>query len=126
MSISHLDTISIPVSNKNQSLKFYQEAVGFELLRDHRSSLMDRWIQLAPKGATTSISLVTPFAGMKAGAVQGLVVQTENIVTTHRDLKQRGVDITEISQLPHGRFATFVDPDGNGWVLIELGGCMTA
>lgn len=119
MGISRVDTVSIPVSDQRQALWFYRDALGFELIRDHLGDNHQRWIQLAPKGAETTISLVAPFGGMAAGSVQGLVVQTDDIQTTHQELSRRGVALSEIVTLVGGRFATFNDPDGNGWVLIE-------
>ncbi|MCG3864896.1 MULTISPECIES: VOC family protein [unclassified Photobacterium] len=126
MAISRVDTVSIPVSDQNQALKFYRDALGFELIRDHCSKNEKRWLQLAPRGAETTISLVMPFGGMKAGTVQGLVVQTDDIQLTHKELKQRGVLLSSIVNLVGGKFATFSDPDGNGWVLIEASAKMYA
>lgn len=126
MTISRVDTVSIPVSDQNQALKFYRDALGFELIRDHCSKNEKRWLQLAPRGAETTISLVMPFGGMKAGTVQGLVVQTDDIQLTHKELKQRGVLLSSIVNLVGGKFATFSDPDGNGWVLIEASAKMYA
>ncbi|MGR5146576.1 VOC family protein [Photobacterium alginatilyticum] len=126
MGISRVDTVSIPVSDQSQALLFYRDALGFELIRDHHADNHKRWIQLAPKGAETTISLVIPFGGMKAGSVQGLVVQTDDIHTTHSELTGRGVPLSEIFTIIGGRFATFADPDGNGWVLIETNTHMLA
>ncbi|EAS65254.1 extradiol dioxygenase [Photobacterium angustum] len=126
MTISRVDTVSIPVSDQNQALKFYRDALGFELIRDHYSNNQKRWLQLAPRGAETTISLVTPFGGMEPGTVQGLVVQTDDIQLTHKELKQRGVLLSSIVNLVGGKFATFNDPDGNGWVLIEASAKMYA
>ncbi len=120
MALSHLDTISIPVTDQHKSLHFYQQCLGFDLVRDHASSLNKRWVQLVPKGAKTSISLVKPFGAMKAGSVQGLVVKTDDLSATYEELVEKGVNLTAIIELPTGRFTTFVDPDGNGWIILEL------
>lgn len=99
MTISRVDTVSIPVSDQNQALKFYRDALGFELIRDHSTNNHKRWLQLAPRGAETTISLVMPFGGMEAGTVQGLVVQTDDIQSTYNELKQRGVLLSSIVNL---------------------------
>jgi catechol 2,3-dioxygenase-like lactoylglutathione lyase family enzyme len=126
MSICRVDTVSIPVMDQNQALQFYRDVLGFEVIRDHAEGQQTRWVQLVPKGAETTISLVKPFAGMEAGGVQGLVVQTHDIQSTHQELSRRGVALSEIITMMEGRFATFNDPDGNGWVLIESTGTMLA
>lgn len=47
------------------------------------------------------------------------MVHTDDITSTYDELTNRGVSLSEIVTLMGGRFATFNDPDGNGWVLIE-------
>ncbi len=126
MAICRVDTISIPVSDQNQALQFYRDVLGFELIRDHADNQHTRWVQLVPKGAETTISLVKPFAGMEAGGVQGLVVQTHDIQLTYQELSGKGVALSEIITMMEGRFATFNDPDGNGWVLIQSTATMLA
>lgn len=126
MCICRVDTVSIPVSDQNQALQFYRDMLGFELIRDHAESQKTRWVQLVPKGAETTISLVKPFAGMEAGGVQGLVIKTNDIQLTYQELSGRGVALSEIITMMEGRFATFSDPDGNGWVLIESMSTMLA
>jgi hypothetical protein len=38
---------------------------------------------------------------------------------THAELKRRGLAISDIAHQPYGEEATFSDPDGNGWVLLQ-------
>ena len=54
------------------------------------------------------------------------MVQTDDIHSTHDELSSRGVPLSEIVTFIGGRFATFADPDGNGWVLIEANTQMLA
>jgi predicted enzyme related to lactoylglutathione lyase len=75
-------------------------------------------VQVAPPGAQTSLSLVTWFPNMPPGSVQGLVLITDDIEEAHRLLSARGVRFHgPIEAAPWGRYSTFADPDGNGWVL---------
>jgi predicted enzyme related to lactoylglutathione lyase len=77
-----------------------------------------RWVQVAPPGSTTSITLVTWFPTMPAGSTKGTVLETDDLDGDIADLKGRGVLINgEIQEMPWGRFVTFDDPDGNGIVL---------
>ena len=76
-----------------------------------------RWVQLAPAAGETSITLVTWFPNMQPGGVTGLVLETDDVEADHAELRSRGVNITPLENAPWGRFATFTDPDGNGWVL---------
>ena len=60
--------------------------------------------------------LVTWFPQMKPGGIQGLVLITKDITSTCKELKQRGLAVSDIKKQPYGQEAAFSDPDGNGWV----------
>lgn len=117
LNFTHLSIVSIPVSDQEKSKRFYAEQLGFQVIRDDHMGPDRRWIQLRPSGARTSIVLVTWFPGMSPGSVDGLVLETADVDTDHDALRGRGVELSELSDAPWGRFATFEDPDGNGWVL---------
>jgi predicted enzyme related to lactoylglutathione lyase len=77
-------------------------------------------VQVAPPHAQTSITLVTWFPTMPAGAVKGTVLETDDLDADVATLTARGLRIEGgIQQQPWGRFVTFDDPDGNGIVLQE-------
>jgi catechol 2,3-dioxygenase-like lactoylglutathione lyase family enzyme len=117
MRLNRIEVISIPVADQDRAKTFYRDVLGFVLVRDVPMSPQARWIQLTPEGAETSISLVTWFEAMRPGGVRGLVLQSDDIVAAHKSLLDKGVPISEIRSEPWGLFATFEDPDGNGWVL---------
>lgn len=120
--INRIDIVSIPVSNQATSKAFYMEKLGFDLLRENPMGPEQTWVELTPRGAQTSITLTTWFPAMPPGSVQGIVLDTNDIDTTHAELESRGLAISQISEAPWGRFATFSDPDGNGWVLQQTPG----
>lgn len=117
MQIRRIAIVSIPVSDPESSKRFYAETLGFEVLRDNPMGPDQRWIQLGPAGGEASITLVSWFDRMPPGCVQGIVLETDDVDGDHRTLRERGLDISELRDAPWGRFATFSDPDGNGWVL---------
>lgn len=114
---NRIDIISIPVTDQKTSKKFYQDLLDFELVYEGQMGPDQAWVQLRPQGAETSITLVTWFEAMPAGSVQGLVLDTDDIELTHSILSENGLQISEIKNAPWGTFATFSDPDGNGWVI---------
>ena len=117
MNIRRIDIVSVPVSDPAVSKIFYSETLGFDVIRDDPMGPDRRWIQLMPKGAETSITLVSWFEKMPPGVLQGMVLDTDDIDVTHGELERRGLDISEIDNAPWGRYATFSDPDGNGWIV---------
>lgn len=121
MSIKHVNLISIPVTNQEESMNFYVNKLGFKVIADTQFDSNKRWIQLAPnKDAQTTISLVTWFENMKPGSLQGLVLSTNDIEETYNCLKQKGVEVSSIDNTPWGKFIYFHDPDGNGWMVQEV------
>ena len=54
---------------------------------------------------------------MPAGSVQGLVLGADDIDAAVAQFSKRGLALSAIEAAPWGRFSTFKDPDGNGWVL---------
>ena len=117
MTISSFEILSVPVSDQERAKKFYRDIVGFELLREDPMGPSQKWIQLAPKGCSTTIALVTWFDAMRPGGLQGVMLNVTDIDRDHGDLSKRGLVLSEIKQEPWGRYSTFTDPDGNGWIL---------
>jgi catechol 2,3-dioxygenase-like lactoylglutathione lyase family enzyme len=117
MSIHSFEVISVPVADQQRAKIFYRDVLGFELIRESPMGPGMSWIQLAPKGHSVTIALVSWFEQMKPGGLQGVMVNTQDIDEEHRVLTSRGLQLTEIKQEPWGRYAMFNDPDGNGWIL---------
>jgi catechol 2,3-dioxygenase-like lactoylglutathione lyase family enzyme len=101
--INRINVISIPVADQTVAKRFYVEKLGFEVIRENPMGPDMTWVQLAPKGADTSVTLVTWFDTMPPGSLQGMVA--------------KGVDMGELQTAPWGTFSTFTDPDSNGLIL---------
>jgi uncharacterized glyoxalase superfamily protein PhnB len=78
-----------------------------------------RWVMLRPPGAGTAVTLVNWFETMPAGSMRGAVLGCDDMEKTVAELSALGVEFSEaeIQEAPWGRWQTFEDPDGNGWVL---------
>jgi catechol 2,3-dioxygenase-like lactoylglutathione lyase family enzyme len=127
-----LELIVIPVADMERAKSFYAELVGFHVDVDHRAGEDFRVIQLSPLGSACSISLMRNIE--RAGAVQGLHLVVEDVEAARADLASRGVEISEPfhfgphgqtsgldpERRSHGSFASFSDPDGNGWLVQEV------
>ena len=117
MAIKSFEIVSVPVSDQQRSKQFYRDVLGFDVLREDPMGPGQSWIQLAPKGCSTTIALVTWFDSMRPGGLQGVMLNVTDIERDHRELGARGLELTAIEQQPWGRYAMFSDPDGNGWIL---------
>jgi catechol 2,3-dioxygenase-like lactoylglutathione lyase family enzyme len=70
MRINRTDRVSIPVSDQQAAKAFYRNLLGFDVIRDNSMGLDRRWVELAPKGAETSVALVTWFKNMRGWVLQ--------------------------------------------------------
>ncbi len=118
MTITRVQLFSLPVSDQDRARHFYVDLLGFDLVADTPMGPDRRWVQVAPPGGGTSITLVTWFGTMPAGSAKGTVLETDDLEGDVEALRARGVAIEgDIQEMPWGRFVTFDDPDGNGIVL---------
>lgn len=116
--LNHISVVSIPVSDPDPAKDFYAERLGFDLLSDNPFGENQRWIQLAPSGAQTTVTLVTWFDDFPPGTQRGLILDVDDIAGVRETLEGRGVTFTgDTFGTPFGSFAPFEDPDGNRWSL---------
>jgi catechol 2,3-dioxygenase-like lactoylglutathione lyase family enzyme len=118
VALTHIALACVPVRDTDDAVTFYRDVLGFEVVSDEVLEEGHRWVQLRPAGSVTTIALVTWFPSMPAGSVRGLVLASDDIDADAEVLRTRGLDLpTEIESAPWGRWVSFADPDGNGWVL---------
>jgi catechol 2,3-dioxygenase-like lactoylglutathione lyase family enzyme len=118
MAIVGVSVVSIPVSDQEQAKKFYVERLGLELVRDDDSVPGIHWVQVAPPGESTSVTLVTWFESMPPGSLRGLVLVCDDLDGTYERLVAAGVEVDrELADQRWGKEAVIRDPDGNRLVL---------
>lgn len=128
-----LEVVILPVSDVERAKAFYEEA-GFHTDTDHRAGHAFRVVQLTPPGSACSITIGTGISSAAPGSIQGLHLVVADVEAARKELIRRGVDVNESfhfgpgGQTPgldperrdYGSFASFRDPDGNGWLLQEV------
>src|SRR5262249_56354343 len=65
--ITHVHTVGVPVTEQERALEFYVCKLGFEKRMDASFGPGQRWIEVAPPGAMTTIALVPTREGVPAG-----------------------------------------------------------
>jgi catechol 2,3-dioxygenase-like lactoylglutathione lyase family enzyme len=93
-SITDVRTVGIPVRDQDQAIEFYVGKLGFEKSMDVPFG-DSRWVEVTPKGATTTLALVPDGEGAPAGIDTGI--------------RMAGVP----------PMFGFRDPDGNKLVIVE-------
>jgi catechol 2,3-dioxygenase-like lactoylglutathione lyase family enzyme len=141
MADMRLEVIVLPVSDVDRAQDFYRN-LGWRLDADFATGPDFRVVQLTPPGSGCSIIFGTGLSSAAPGSVEGLHLVVFDIDQARAALVARGVDVSEVfhdaggvfhhagtegrvsGPNPEGRsygsFASFSDPDGNGWLLQEI------
>ncbi len=136
-----LEVIVLPVSDVDRAKEFY-ELLGWRLDADFVTGDAFRVVQVTPPGSGASVIFGVGLTDAAPGSVEGLHLAVEDVVTARSTLADRGVDISQVfhdaggvfhhaggtarvagphpDRRSYGSFASFADPDGNGWVLQEI------
>jgi catechol 2,3-dioxygenase-like lactoylglutathione lyase family enzyme len=120
--ITQVGTVIVPVSDQERALDFYTDKLGFEKRTDLPYGDGDRWLEVAPPGAATTISIVPPREGDPVGIETRTGFTTDDIDADHSELKARGVDVDpEIMRMgdPVPPMFFFRDPDGNSFLIVQ-------
>ena len=115
-----LELVAVPVSDVDRAKAFYVEQVGFNADHDHTVSDEMRFVQLTPPGSACSIALGKGIIDTEPGSLGGLQLVVGDVDAAHAELAQRGVEVSEVQDLPWGSFLFFSDPDGNRWSVQQV------
>jgi catechol 2,3-dioxygenase-like lactoylglutathione lyase family enzyme len=115
-----LELVAIPVSDVDRAKEFYVERAGFNADHDHTVSDELRFVQLTPPGSACSIAIGVGVSDAAPGSVRGMQLVVSDIETAHSELAGRGVEVSDIQDLPWGSFVFFADPDGNHWAVQQI------
>jgi catechol 2,3-dioxygenase-like lactoylglutathione lyase family enzyme len=115
--VNKISTVVIPVADQERAIEFYIEKLGFEKRTDVPVGEDYRWVEVAPRGAETTIAVVPPPPGGTTGNREtGIGLQTDEIDAYHAELKANGVDVdAEVSRMgdPVPPLFWLRDPEGN-------------
>lgn len=119
--IKEVGTVIVPVSDQDHAIEFYTETLGFELRGDTPYGENDRWVEVAPAGAATTIALVPPREGQSVGVPTNMGLSTEDVDADHAQLKEQGVDVDDVMRMgdPVPPMFFLRDQDGNQIFVVE-------
>ena len=129
-----LELIVLPVSDVDRAKEFYEKA-GFNVDVDHQASEDFRVVQVTPPGSACSVSFGKGISQAEPGSIQGLHLVVTDLPGASSELSARDVDVSDPfhfgaagrtvglhpDRADYGSYAAFSDPDGNGWLLQEVG-----
>jgi catechol 2,3-dioxygenase-like lactoylglutathione lyase family enzyme len=140
------EIVVIPVSDVDRAKEFYGR-LGWRLDADYDNGKDFRVVQLTPPGSGCSVIFGKNVTGAAPGSAQGLYLIVSDIEAARENLLRRGVKVSEVfhgatdkyagpddpylfgrirvngpdpEHRSYRSFASFSDPDGNGWLFQEL------
>lgn len=131
MNITQLATVIVPVSDQDRAIAFYVETLGFEKRLDFSYDSGERWVEVVPPGAGTSLTLVPPPAGEPIGIETRVILLTPDADAHHHELRTRGIDVGDIMRegdvvywagaplAGHPTMFILRDPDGNSLLIVQ-------
>ena len=141
-----LEIVVIPVSDVDRAKEFYKR-LGWRLDADFDNGKDFRVIQFTPPGSGCSVIFGKSVTASAPGSAQGLYLIVSDIEAAREELLGRGIEISEVFHDAGGvyagtdepylfgklrargpdpehrsyrSFASFHDPDGNGWLFQEI------
>lgn len=129
-----LEVVVLPVSDVDRAKEFYEQA-GFVVDVDHHPNEQFRVVQLTPPGSDCSVTFGVGLGETPASPLKGIHLCVADIEEAVAVLSERGVETDPIRHMgPEGwvdgpdperrkyaSYSGFTDPDGNGWVVQEVG-----
>ena len=112
----------VPVSDQDRAIEFYTDKLGFEKRADIPFGGGERWVEVAPRGAATSIALVPPREGRSTGVQTGVALTTSDIDADHASLRAKGVHAdAEVMRMgdPVPPMLFFRDQDENTLFIVQ-------
>jgi catechol 2,3-dioxygenase-like lactoylglutathione lyase family enzyme len=139
---TRLEVVVIPVADVDRSKQFYAK-LGWRLDADFQFDNGFRVVQFTPPGSGCSIQFGTKMTSAAPGSAQGLYLIVSDVQAARKDLVTRGAEVSEVfhagtpgaqfqidgsgrisgpapEHATYNSFATFRDPDGNGWLFQEV------
>ena len=138
-----LEVVVVPVADADRAKDFYQ-GLGWRLDADFPFDNGFRVVQFTPPGSGCSIQFGTNITSAAPGSAEGLYLVVPDIGAARKELAALGAKVSEVfhagtpgaqfqsggapgqvsgpapDHTSYGSFATFSDPDGNGWLLQEI------
>jgi catechol 2,3-dioxygenase-like lactoylglutathione lyase family enzyme len=136
-----LEVVVLPVSDVDRAKRFYTD-LGWRLDIDTTTGPEFRLIQFTPPGSECSVIFGKGITTAAPGSVQGLHLIVSNLDEAREQLIANGIDVSEPfhdaggifhrvgpeghvpgpnpKRKSYASYASFHDPDGNGWVFQEV------
>jgi catechol 2,3-dioxygenase-like lactoylglutathione lyase family enzyme len=137
-----LEVVALPVADVDRAKAFYASTLGFRLDADFPVGDDFRVVQVTPPGSPCAVIFGSGITTATPGSSQGMILVVDDVEVMTAELRSRGVAVSDVfhdvggvfhhagadGRVPgvdperrsYASFASFEDPDGNGWLLQEI------
>ena len=135
-----LQVVTLPVSDVDKAKAFYTQQAGFSLDVDYYPATDFRVVQFTPPGSACSVQIGTGLTDAAPGSARSTYLAVTDIEAARHDLTRRGLVVSAIrhkspiddwkgdwqpgtdpERRDYASLVDFADPDGNTWVIQEIG-----
>jgi catechol 2,3-dioxygenase-like lactoylglutathione lyase family enzyme len=135
-----IQVITLSVTDVDKAAAFYTQQAGFTLDVDYHPASNFRVVQLTPPGSACSVQIGVGLTDSPPGSARATCLVVADIEAACRELIGRGAAVSDVRhkspagdwkggweagadlrRRDYASFADFADPDGNTWVLQEIG-----
>ncbi len=123
--INKIGKITLYVNNQEEAKKFWTEKLNFVVKFEQAMGPNMKWIEVAPsEGEFTTFVLYdknlmknqNPNTSVEHPSV---LLSTTDIEDAYNQMKEKGVEVGELMNMPYGKMFSFKDQDGNQFMLRE-------
>ena len=139
----NLEVVVIPVSDVDRAKQFYAK-LGWRLDADFKFDNGFRVVQFTPPGSECSVQFGANISSAAPGSARGTYLVVSDIDAARKELVSRGIEVSDVfhaatpgaqfqpaddkgrvsgpapDHASYSSFASFSDPDGNGWLMQEI------
>ena len=137
-----LEVVVLPVADVDRAKNFYKTTLGWREDGDLSRGDDYRVVQMTPPGSACSVIFGNGITSAPPGSAQGMTLVVRDINAARAELSGRGAELSDVfhdttgvfhhagakdrvsglapNRDSYGSFASFSDPDGNGWFLQEI------
>lgn len=123
--IKKIGKITIYVNNQEEAKAFWTEKLNFVIKLEQPMGPNMTWLEVGPNECEFTTFILYDKKMMLAQKPSAnvdhpkVILSTDNIEESYNELKEKGVEVSEIMTMPYGKMFSFKDQDGNDYLLRE-------
>ncbi|MHB0977445.1 MAG: VOC family protein [Candidatus Aquicultorales bacterium] len=120
--ITRVEKVTVYVDSQEAAKEFWVDKVGFVVSFEQEMGPGMTWLEVSPRGENlTSLVLYSKELMTKqnpsAVCHPSIIFATDDADGSWQELKDNGVEVTDLQEMPYGKMFNFTDPEGNVYMV---------